>query len=138
MYRLTIDIGVAFTSASYELAAGSEALQLSPSAAELPSTRSLTEGWTSGRFTGGNALWHGRHRQSAARRSSRDGPGDLSKNVGLSQLLLLWEALVLAGIPDASVAKGRPDRLLVIKLDGTVGTRAEDRSAAHRGPDDLP
>jgi hypothetical protein len=43
MYRLTINIGVAFTSASYEMGAGSEVLRLSPYAVDLPSARFLTD-----------------------------------------------------------------------------------------------
>ena len=43
MYRLTVHIGVAFTSASNEIAEGSGVLRLSPFAVELPSAPCLTD-----------------------------------------------------------------------------------------------
>ena len=101
MYRLSIDIGVAFTSASYEVAAGSEALQLSPSAAELPSTRFLTEDGLQADSLAETL------RGMVATASQQLGEAPAAVEVTYprtwdsNQLLLLWEALVLAGIPDA-------------------------------------
>ena len=76
-YRLTVAIGVEFTSASYEMAEGSEVLRLSPFAVDLPSARFLTD----------------------------DG-----LRTDADQSIMVVECR----------AEGRPDRLLVIKLDGTV------------------
>jgi hypothetical protein len=42
-YRLTVAIGVEFTSASYQMAEGSEVLRLSPFAVDLPSARFLID-----------------------------------------------------------------------------------------------
>ena len=101
MYRLSIDIGVAFTSASYELAAASEALWLSPSAAELPSTRFLTEDGLQVDSLAETL------RGIVVTASQQLGEAPAAVEVTYprtwdsSQLLLLWEALVLAGIPDA-------------------------------------
>ena len=43
MYGLTVNIGVAFTSASYGMPAGSEVLRLSRYAVDLPSAPFLTD-----------------------------------------------------------------------------------------------
>ena len=61
-YRLTIDIGAVFTSARYEEAEESGALQLSPFARDLPSAHFLADG----RFR--SNLWPRRFEASFPRR----------------------------------------------------------------------
>ena len=101
MYRLTINIGVAFTSASYEMGAGSEVLRLSSYAVDLPSARFLTD-------EGLRIDWLAETLRSivaSARRQLGEDPASVQVTYPASwlsgQLLQLWEALVLAGIPDA-------------------------------------
>jgi hypothetical protein len=101
MYRLTINIGVAFTSASYEMGAGSEVLRLSPYAVDLPSARFLTD-------EGLRIDWLAETLRSiveTARQQLGEEPASVQVIYPASwlsgQLLQLWEALVLAGIPDA-------------------------------------
>jgi Tol biopolymer transport system component len=111
MYRLTINIGVAHTSASYEMADGSEELRLSPLAADLPSARFVTaEGPQLESLA--ETL---RGMVAAARKQLGEEPASVQVTYPASwapaRLLLLWEALVLAGIPDAvtlAVADPKP------------------------------
>ncbi|HKN42830.1 MAG TPA: hypothetical protein VJW23_02815, partial [Propionibacteriaceae bacterium] len=100
-YRLNIDIGAVFTSASYEGAEESGALQLSPFARDLPSARFLADG----RVQVNSLAETLQGIVSTAQNQLHDVP----TSVGVSypatwdsrQLLLLWEALVLGGIPTA-------------------------------------
>ena len=100
-YRLNIDIGAVFTSASYEGAEESGALQLSPFARDLPSAQFLADGKVQVNPLAGTL----RGIVSTAQNQLHEVP----TSVGVSypatwdptQLLLLWEALVLGGIPDA-------------------------------------
>ena len=100
-YRLNIDIGTVFTSASYEGAEESGALQLSPFARDLPSAQFLADG----RVQVNPLAETLRRIVSTAQNQLHEVP----TSVGVSypatwdprQLLLLWEALVLGGIPDA-------------------------------------
>jgi hypothetical protein len=101
MYRLTVNIGVAFTSASYEMGAGSEVLRLSPYTVDLPSARFLTD-------EGLRIDWLAETLRSiveTARQQLGVEPASVQVIYPASwlsgQLLQLWEALVLAGIPDA-------------------------------------
>ena len=109
-YRFNIDIGGISTSASYHRAEV-------PGAAVEPVCARSSFDTVRGRRHGPcclpcrDASQHHHHRESAARRGSDIGPGDLSSELGSSQLFLLWEALVLAGIPDAvtlAVADPKP------------------------------
>ena len=101
-YRLTINVGAAFTSASYEMAGGSEAPQLSLSAADLPSARFLTDDGLQVRALADTL----RGAVDAARQQFGEEPVSVLVAYPASwppgQLFLLWEALVLAGIPDAA------------------------------------
>ena len=100
-YRLNIDIGTVFTSASYEGAEESGALQLSSFARDLPSAQFLADG----RVQVNPLAETLRDIVSTAQNQLHEVP----TSVGVSypatwdprQLLLLWEALVLGGIPDA-------------------------------------
>jgi hypothetical protein len=102
MYRLTVAIGVEFTSASYEMAEGSEVLRLSPFALDLPSARFLTD---DGLRTESLAKTL-RSIVETARQQLGEEPASVQVTYPASwksgQLLQLWEALVLAGIPDAA------------------------------------
>jgi hypothetical protein len=101
MYRLTVHIGVAFTSASYEVAEGSEVLRLSSFAVELPSAPFLTD---DGLRTESLAETL-RGIVETARQQLGEEPASVQVTYPASwqfgRLLQLWEALVLAGIPDA-------------------------------------
>jgi len=101
-YRLTVAIGVEFTSASYEMAEGSEVLRLSPFAVDLPSARFLTD---DGLRTESLAEIL-RSIVETARQQLGEEPASVQVTYPASwesgQLLQLWEALVLAGIPDAA------------------------------------
>jgi Tol biopolymer transport system component len=101
MYRLTIDIGVAFTSASYEMVEGSEVLRLSPFAVDLPSARFLTDDGLRIESLAETL----RSIVESARQQLGEEPASVQVTYPASwqagQLLQLWEALVLAGIPDA-------------------------------------
>jgi hypothetical protein len=112
-YRLNIDIGAAFTSASYQRAEESGPLKLCAqgTSSDLPSEQFLADG---------------RVQRDAFAQTLRgivatatEQLGEVPTSVGVtypanwdsSQLLQLWEALVLAGIPDAgtqSVAAPQP------------------------------
>jgi len=100
-YRLAVDIGPVFTSASYEGAEQSRALQLSPFARDLPSARFLADGSVQVKPLAETF----RSIVSTAQNQLHEVP----TSVGVSypatweprQVLLLWEALVLGGIPDA-------------------------------------
>ena len=100
-YRLAIDIGPVFTSASYEGAEQSRALQLSPFARDLPSAQFLADGSVQVKPLAETL----RSIVSTAQNQLHEVP----TSVGVSypatweprQVLLLWEALVLGGIPDA-------------------------------------
>ena len=111
MYRLTIDIGVALTSASYEMAAGSEELRLSPVAVDLPSARFLTADGLRTESLGETL----RSVVQTAKQQLGEEPVSVQVTYPASwesgRLLQLWEALVLAGIPDAATqvaAKPKP------------------------------
>ncbi len=101
MYRLTIDIGVAFTSASYEMAEGSEVLRLSPFAVDLPSARFLADDGLRIESLAETL----RNIVETARQQLGEEPASVQVTYPASwqpgQLLQLWEVLVLAGIPDA-------------------------------------
>jgi Tol biopolymer transport system component len=101
MYRLTIDIGGASTSASYEMAEGSEVLRLSPFAVDLPSARFLTDDGLRIESLAETL----RSIVESARQQLGEEPASVQVTYPASwqagQLLQLWEALVLAGIPDA-------------------------------------
>jgi hypothetical protein len=101
IYRLTVEIGVAFTSASYGMAEGSEVLRLSPYAVDLPSARFLAD-------DGLRIDWLAETLRSiveTARQQLGEEPASVQVIYPASwqsgELLQLWEALVLAGIPDA-------------------------------------
>jgi hypothetical protein len=101
MYRLTVNIGVAFTSASYEMGTGSEVLRLSPYAVDLPFAHFLTD-------DGLRIDWLAETLRSivdTARQQLGEDPASVQVIYPASwqsgQLLQLWEALVLAGMPDA-------------------------------------
>ena len=131
-YRLNIDIGAAFTSASYQRAEESGPLRLRAqgTSIDLPSEQFLADG--------------GVQRDAFAQTlrgivaTATEQLGEVPTSVGVtypanwdsSQLLLLWEALVLAGIPDAgtqSVAVPQP-------------SSAEPQSQAEQGqlPSEFP
>jgi len=102
MYRLSVRIGTTFTSASFEIAEKSEALRLSPILGYLPSAQFIT----------GSRLQVDRLAETlrgivgTATEELGEYPGSVEvtypANWESRQLLLLWEALVLAGIPDAA------------------------------------
>ena len=100
-YRLHIDIGTAFTAASYETAGESGALRLTPHAEELPSARFLADGGVHVKSLAVTL----RGIVGSATRELREVPASVRVTYPASweynQLLKLWEALVLAGIPDA-------------------------------------
>jgi hypothetical protein len=110
-YRLTINIGVGSTSASYEMAGGSEALQLSPSAVDLPSARFLTADEVHAEPLAETL----RGAVDTARQQLGEQPASVQVTYPAGwqpgQLLLLWEALVLAGIPDAATRAAAEPKL---------------------------
>ena len=101
MYRLSVRIGTTFTSASYEMAEESEALRLSPIVGDLPSAQFIT----GGRLQVDVLAETLRGIVGTATEELGEHPGSVEVTYPASwdsrQLLLLWEALVLAGIPDA-------------------------------------
>ena len=100
-YRLAIDIGAVFTSASFEGAEESRALQLSPFARDLPSAQFLADGRVQVKPLGETL----RSIVSTAQNQLHEAPTSVGVSYpatwGPRQVLLLWEALVLGGIPDA-------------------------------------
>ena len=110
-YRLNIDIGASFTSASYQRAEESGVLRLSPFAHDLPSGEFVAD-------SRGQVAWLAETLRSiaaAANQQLGEAPASVEVTYPASwdprQLFLLWEALVLAGIPDAAtqaVADPRP------------------------------
>ena len=102
MYRLGVRIGTTFTSARYEMAEESAALRLSPIAGGLPSAQFVT----GGRVQVDRLAETLRGIIGTATEELGEQPGSVEVTYPASwdsrQLLLLWEALVLAGIPDAA------------------------------------
>ena len=102
MYRLGVRIGTTFTSASYEMAEESGALHLSPIARDLPSAQFMTGGRVQVDLLAETL----RGIVGTATEELGEHPGSVEVSYPASwdsrQLLLLWEALVLAGIPDAA------------------------------------
>ncbi len=102
MYRLAVRIGTTFTSARYEMAEESAALRLSPIAGGLPSAQFVT----GGRVQVDRLAETLRGIIGTATEELGEQPGSVEVTYPASwdsrQLLLLWEALVLAGIPDAA------------------------------------
>jgi hypothetical protein len=100
-YRLHIQIGAVFTAARYETAHGSGALRLSPYADQLPSARFLASDGVQVESLAETL----RGIVVFATRELREVPASVGVRYPASwessQLLKLWEALVLAGIPDA-------------------------------------
>jgi len=105
-YRLNIDIGTRFTSASYVSAEESGVLTLSPSARRLSSAQFLADG----RVRVDSLAWMLRGIVATASQQLQEVPVSVGVRYPVSwdshQLLLLWEALVLAGIPDADTEPG--------------------------------
>lgn len=102
MYRLSVRIGTTLTSARYENAEEPEVLRLSPIARDLPSAP-----FVAGRTVQVDLLAETLRRiVGAATEELGEHPGSVEVTYPTSwdssQLLLLWEALVLAGIPDAA------------------------------------
>jgi hypothetical protein len=111
MYRLSINIGNVLTSASYEMADESQPLGLSSSAEDLSSARFITDGRLQVDLLA-DAL---RGIVTVANDQLGEIPGSVAVSYPVSwdsnRLILLWEALVLAGIPDAAtvpVAEAKP------------------------------
>jgi len=102
MYRLSVRIGTTFTSARCERAGESEVLRLSPIARDLPSASFVT----SGRVQVDLLAETLRGIVGTSTEELGEHPGSVEVTYPASwdsrQLLLLWEALVLAGIPDAA------------------------------------
>jgi len=102
MYRLSIEIGTTFTSARCERAEESEALRLSSFARDLPSAQFVT----GGEVQLDSLAETLRGIVDTATEELGEHPGSVEVTYPASwesgQLLLLWEALVLAGIPDAA------------------------------------
>ena len=102
IYRLGVRIGTTFTSARYEMAEESAALRLGPIAGGLPSAQFVT----GGRVQVDRLADTLRGIIGAATEELGEHPGSVEVTYPASwdsrQLLLLWEALVLAGIPDAA------------------------------------
>ena len=102
MYRLGVRIGTTFTSARYEMAEESAALHLSPIARDFPSAQFVT----GGRVQVDRLAEALRGIVGTATKELGEHPGSVDVTYPASwdsrQLLLLWEALVLAGIPDAA------------------------------------
>jgi hypothetical protein len=102
MYRLSVRIGTTLTSASYEMAEESEALRLSPIVGDLLSAQFIT----GGRLQVDLLAETLRGIVATATEELGEHPGSVEvsypANWDSRQLLLLWEALVLAGIPDAA------------------------------------
>jgi hypothetical protein len=100
-YRLAVDIGPVFTSASYEGAEESRALQLSPFARDLPSAQFLADGSVQVKLLAETF----RCIVSTAQNQLHEVPTSVWVSYPATweprQVLLLWEALVLGGIPDA-------------------------------------
>jgi WD40-like Beta Propeller Repeat len=100
-YRLHIQIGALSTAASYQTAGQSRALQLSPNAAELPSARFLADGGVQVESLAETL----RGIVVVATQELHEVPMSVRVTYPASwessQLLKLWEALVLGGIPDA-------------------------------------
>jgi hypothetical protein len=101
MYRLDIEIGAAFTSASYEMAEETGILRLSPLARDLPSAQFVVDG----KVQVASLAQTLRNVVTAANQKLGEAPASVEVTYPASwdprQLLLLWQALVLAGIPDA-------------------------------------
>jgi WD40-like Beta Propeller Repeat len=101
-YGLNIDLGTAFTSASCEKAGESVALQLSPATQDFPSTRFVTDGGV--QVDSLAEILRGI--VSTANQQLGEVPTSVRVTYppswASSELLRLWEALVLAGIPDAA------------------------------------
>ena len=106
MYRLSIEIGTTFTSARCERAEESEALRLSSFARDLPSAQLVT----GGEVQLDSLAETLRGIVDTATEELGEHPGSVEVTYPASwesgQLLLLWEALVLAGIPDAATRPG--------------------------------
>ena len=102
MYRLSVRIGTTSTSARYERADESEALRLSPIARDLSSAPFVAGGTVQVDLLAETL----RGIVGAATEELGEHPGSVEVTYPASwdsrQLLLLWEALVLAGIPDAA------------------------------------
>jgi hypothetical protein len=102
MYRLGVRIGTTSTSARYEMAEESAALRLSPIARDLPSAQFVA----GGRVQVDRLAEALRGIVGTATKELGEHPGSVEVSYPASwdsrQLLLLWEALVLAGIPDAA------------------------------------
>ena len=100
-YRLNIEIGATFTSASYQMAEESGVLPLSPSARDLPSAQFVADG----KVQVASLAETLRSIVSTANQQLGEAPASVEVTYpgswDPSRLFLLWEALVLAGIPDA-------------------------------------
>jgi hypothetical protein len=114
MYRLNVAIGTALTSACYEKADESGALQLSPFARELSSAQFLADGRVEvdslAETLRGIVVTANQHLREAPATVGVTHPASWDP----SQLLLLWEALVLAGIPDADTEPGDDPQATVL------------------------
>ena len=101
-YRLNIEIGTTSTSASYHRAEESGVVRLNPFSRDLPSAQFVT----SGRVQVASLAETLRSIVTAASQQLGEAPTSVEvtypSNWDPMQLLLLWEALVLAGIPDAA------------------------------------
>jgi hypothetical protein len=121
-YRLNIDLGISFTSAGYESSGQSVALRLAPFGNDLASERFLE---------------NGRVQLDALAETLRgivviakQQLGELPASVRVTypaawesrQLLQLWEALVLAGIPDAVTQPAAEPKLSVAVPPGEADT----------------
>ena len=100
-YQLNIEIGATFTSASYERAEESGVLQLSSFAGDLPSADFMADG----KVQVASLAQTLRSIVNTANQQLGEPPASVGVTYPSSwdpmRLLLLWEALVLAGIPDA-------------------------------------
>ena len=101
MYRLDIEIGAAFTSASYEMPDEQGVLWLGPFARDLPSAQFGVDG----KVQVASLAQTLRSVVTTANQELGAAPASVEVTYPASweprQLLLLWQALVLAGIPDA-------------------------------------
>ena len=108
-YRLNIEIGATFTSASYQMAEESGVLPLSPSARDLPSAQFVADG----KVQVASLAETLRSIVSTANQQLGEAPASVEVTYpgswDPSRLFLLWEALVRAGIPDAVTTQAVAD-----------------------------